>query len=80
MIEEQGLITAQELADYLAVPVTWVWLQTRERRIPCIRCGRYQRFILADVIAALQEDIKTKPEGVALPSGAIGDHHVREQA
>ena len=49
------LLTAQELADYLNLPVTWVWAKARERKIPCIRCGHYQRFELDEVLRALRQ-------------------------
>ena len=45
------ILTPQELAERLKVPVSWVFEQTRERAkvrnktpLPCIRLGKYLRF------------------------------------
>jgi excisionase family DNA binding protein len=40
----ERLLTAAEVADLLAVPVSWVREATRERRIPHLRLGRYRRY------------------------------------
>ena len=50
------LLTAREVADYLAVPETWVRSETRANRIPHHRLGKYRRYVLADVLAWLDED------------------------
>ena len=44
------LINADEVAEKLGVPVSWVYERTRERtpagkRIPHIRLGKYRKFI-----------------------------------
>lgn len=50
------VFTAKEIADYLAVPETWVRGETRADRIPHVRLGRYRRYRLAEVQAWLDED------------------------
>lgn len=48
------LISAQELADKLALPPASVRRLAREGRLPCYRAGRLLRFDLAEVRAALK--------------------------
>lgn len=38
------LLTANEVADLLAVPVSWVREATRERRLPYVALSRYRRY------------------------------------
>jgi excisionase family DNA binding protein len=38
------LLTAEEVAALLQVTVGWVYAQTRARRIPHLRLGRYVRY------------------------------------
>ena len=47
------LLDAKQLADSLAVPVTWVWAQCRTGRIPYFKLGKYYRFSLEAVLASL---------------------------
>ena len=51
------LVTPQELAAILKVPVSWIYQRTRlgPRAIPFIRVGRYVRFDPQQVIAFLKE-------------------------
>jgi excisionase family DNA binding protein len=42
--EEDGLLTAEEVASLLQVTPAWVYAETRRRRIPHIRLGRYVRY------------------------------------
>ena len=54
---EQGsqadrLLTANELADHLKVPLSWVYEQSRQGKIPTQRIGRYIRFDLKEVLAS----------------------------
>jgi len=46
----EPLLTAEELAQRLKVPVSWVYEQSRLRNIPTHRFGRYIRFNLQEVI------------------------------
>jgi len=47
-----GLLTPEELADRLKVPLTWIYEQSRQGKIPTHRVGRYIRFNLAEVLAS----------------------------
>ena len=49
------LLTAEEVADLLAVPVGWVSEATRDGRLPNVRLGRYRRYDPADVLAWVHE-------------------------
>src|SRR5713226_6009968 len=54
--ETSQLLTVQEVAELLRVPVSWVYERTRRRssdRLPGIRLGKYWRFNEADLIAWL---------------------------
>jgi excisionase family DNA binding protein len=51
----ERLVTADEVAEFLAVPVSWVRESTRSDAIPHVRLGRYRRYRLADVEAWLKE-------------------------
>jgi excisionase family DNA binding protein len=52
LIDKAGreLLTPDELADRLKVPVTWVYEQSRKGIIPTHKIGRYIRFDLQEVI------------------------------
>jgi excisionase family DNA binding protein len=53
----QSLLTIEEVAELLHVPVSWVYERTRRRsldRIPGFRLGKYWRFREADVVAWLE--------------------------
>jgi excisionase family DNA binding protein len=57
-VEEENhgkhLLTVQEVADLLQVPVSWVYGRTRKRsseRIPGYRLGKYWRFRQEEVLA-----------------------------
>jgi excisionase family DNA binding protein len=45
------LLTPEQIADRLKVPVSWVYEQSRQGKIPTHRLGRYIRFDLAAVLA-----------------------------
>lgn len=47
------LLDAAEVADLLAVPVSWVRETTRAGRMPYVQLGRYVRYQRADVLAWL---------------------------
>jgi len=49
---ESKLLTPEELADRLKVPLTWVYEQSRQGKIPTHRIGRYIRFDLVEVLAS----------------------------
>jgi excisionase family DNA binding protein len=51
------LLTVQEVAEILRVPISWVYHRTRKRsleRLPGIRLGKYWRFRQGDIIEWLR--------------------------
>lgn len=50
-----ALLTAQEAADLLALPHTWVLAEARCGRLPHVRLGRYVRFQRASLEGWLSE-------------------------
>ena len=51
------LLTIEEVAELLSVPVSWVYGKTRRRsidRIPGFRLGKYWRFRETDVLAWIE--------------------------
>jgi excisionase family DNA binding protein len=44
-----SLITAEEVAAYLAVSEAWVAEQARAGEIPAIKLGRYWRFRMSEI-------------------------------
>ena len=62
----QKLITPQELAEWLQVPLSWIYDRTRKsgpERLPFYKIGRYLRFSIPEIEDYLR--IKgTDPENV----------------
>jgi excisionase family DNA binding protein len=54
--EPDHLLTVEELAEQLRVPVSWVYEQSRQGKIPTIRVGRYVRFSLRAVLESQKTD------------------------
>ena len=51
------LLTINELADLLKIPVSWIYSRTRiksEESIPCVRIGKYVRFDECEVLEWLK--------------------------
>lgn len=51
-MESCDILTPQELSDRLRVPITWVYEHTAKQcanPLPCLRVGRYLRFLWSDV-------------------------------
>jgi excisionase family DNA binding protein len=48
------LLTADEVAELLNVPVSWVRESTRSGAMPCVELGRYKRYRRSDVEAWLE--------------------------
>ena len=46
------LLTPEEIADRLKVPISWIYEQSRQGNIPTHRLGRYIRVDLQEVIAS----------------------------
>ncbi|MGH3031452.1 MAG: helix-turn-helix domain-containing protein [Gaiellaceae bacterium] len=66
------LLTAAEVAELLAVPVTWVREHTRNGHLPAVQLGRYWRYQREDVLAYVDEQTrggaawrKHRPQAVA---------------
>lgn len=51
----ERLLTAQQVADLLAVPLSWVREATRDGRLPHLRLGRYRRYQAAAIEAWLAQ-------------------------
>ena len=49
------LLTAEEVAELLAVPVSWIRESTRSGAMPHLQLGRYRRYRLTDVERWLEE-------------------------
>jgi excisionase family DNA binding protein len=49
------LLTAGEVAAFLAVKESWVREATRDRRLPHLRLGRYRRYRREDIERWLEE-------------------------
>ncbi len=54
--QEDRLLTPEELAERLNVPLSWVYEQSRLDNIPTHRPGRYIRFNLREVLTSLKKD------------------------
>jgi excisionase family DNA binding protein len=50
-----SLLTASEVAKLLGVPVSWVYEQSRQGRIPTVTLGRYRRYRLDSIEAWVSE-------------------------
>jgi excisionase family DNA binding protein len=48
------LLDAREVAELLAVPVTWVRQETRAGRMPSLALGRYRRYERDAVVGWLE--------------------------
>jgi excisionase family DNA binding protein len=50
------LLTAEQVADRLKLPQSWVEEATRQGRLPCHEFGRYKRYSLPAVIEAAERE------------------------
>jgi excisionase family DNA binding protein len=55
----ERLLTAAEVAELLAVPLSWVRDATRTGRIPHVALGRYRRYRKSAVVAWIAENEHT---------------------
>lgn len=51
----ERLLTAQDVAERLAVPLSWVRQATRDGRLPHLKLGRYRRYQASTIDAWLAE-------------------------
>ena len=61
MIQSARLLNVEELSQFLQVKKSWVYGQTRVARrtgFPVVRCGKYVRFKLDDVLKWLNNGSK----------------------
>ena len=63
MNEDNRLLTAQELAQVLALPPASVRRLARESRIPFLRAGRLLRFDLERVLEAMEQEASVESSG-----------------
>jgi excisionase family DNA binding protein len=63
-----ALMTAEEAAAFLNVPVSWVRAQARAKRIPVVQLGRYTRFD-PDELAAWRRARRAGPSANGRPKG-----------
>ena len=52
----EELLTPEQLADKLKVPLSWVYEQSRQGNIPTHRIGRYIRFDIAEVLESQKKN------------------------
>jgi hypothetical protein len=59
------LLTPEQLAEKLKLPLSWVYEQSRLENIPTHKLGRYSRFDLAEVLRSQREkrEAPLKTEG-----------------
>jgi excisionase family DNA binding protein len=57
------LLTMQEVADYLDVPLSWVQDQVRTRKVRCSRIGKHVRFThdqVVEIVAAGEQRVVSR--------------------
>ena len=68
LASSDSLLTAEEVAALLQVTCSWVYAETRRRRIPHLRLGRYVRY-RRSALTAWMEDMErssTRPQASRL--------------
>jgi excisionase family DNA binding protein len=55
VVSGDRLLTAADVAELLAVPVSWVREATRAGQLPHVTIGRYRRYDRGDVLAWVAE-------------------------
>ena len=57
-MRSEKLLTVQEVASRLNVPVTWIYQRTRlgQRALPHVRVGKYIRFDINEVMSFLKKN------------------------
>lgn len=66
-----ALLTADEVANLLRVTRGWVYAETRARRIPHVRLGRYVRY-RRSAVEAWVDDLEAASTGRSVRTGARG--------
>lgn len=57
------LLTADQVAELLSVPKSWVYAEARAGRIPWVPMGRYKRFRRSSIEAWIQAREQGDPGG-----------------
>ncbi len=66
-VRGERLLLAAEVADLLAVPVTWVREATRAGRLPHVRLGRYVRYERDEVLVWVTQQRSGRARASAPP-------------
>jgi excisionase family DNA binding protein len=53
---QDALLTVHEAAEYLRVPVSWVYERTRTRAIPVRKLGHHVRIPRSELVAWVEEE------------------------
>ena len=64
--KESALLTAEELAEKLRIPISWVYKQSRQKKIPTHRLGRIRFDLTRSWRARKESKQKTGAERVVL--------------
>lgn len=51
----EALMTAEQIAEILQLPLSTVWRLAREDRLPCLHAGRLLRFNLVEVLEVMRQ-------------------------
>jgi excisionase family DNA binding protein len=68
-------LTAEEVADLIGMGVDWVYAQTRAKKIPHVRLGRYCRYRVESIntwLAALEDQTFAPDTTSARTAGTPG--------
>jgi excisionase family DNA binding protein len=65
------LLTAEEVAALLRVTLAWVYAQTRRKRIPHLRLGRYVRY-RREALGAWMKEVETTSSTPSPPARRQG--------
>jgi excisionase family DNA binding protein len=65
------LLTAEEVAALLRVTPAWVYAQTRRKRIPHLRLGRYVRY-RREALDAWMTEVESSSSSVSRPHRSRG--------
>lgn len=63
------LLTADQVAELLSVPKTWVYEESRKGRIPTVTLGRYRRYRREAIEAWVEEMEGNARATVVRPGG-----------
>jgi excisionase family DNA binding protein len=55
--KQSELLTPEQLAEKLKVPILWIYEQSRQKKIPTHRLGRYIRFSLSESVGKPEKEL-----------------------